>query len=71
MNQGIKLLDVVALLKPFPEYHLRVGQVGAVVEILKNGHFEVEFTDKKGRTVALLPISGEHLMVLQYELEAA
>ncbi|MFN0036833.1 MAG: DUF4926 domain-containing protein [Saprospiraceae bacterium] len=71
MNQGIKLLDVVALLKPIPEHHLRVGQVGAVVEILKNEHFEIEFTDKKGRTITLLPISGHHLMVLQYELEAS
>ncbi len=32
MNQEIKLLDVVAILKAIPTQKLKVGQVGTVVE---------------------------------------
>ena len=43
----IKLLDVVALMVDLPEYNLRRGQVGTVVEILAGGKaFEVEFSDR-------------------------
>lgn len=34
MNQGIKLLDVVALTEDLPDRKLRRGQVGTVVELL-------------------------------------
>jgi hypothetical protein len=43
----IKLLDVVALTTDLPEYNLFRGQVGTVVEILRDGSaFEVEFSDR-------------------------
>ena len=69
MNQPVKLLDVVALLKPLPELHLKVGQVGTVVEVFGNEDFEVEFVDKQGKTIALQPMKKEDLLVLQYEME--
>lgn len=69
MNQEIKLLDVVALLKAIPAQHLKTGQVGTVVEVFGDNHFEVEFVDKQGRTIAMLPLKKEDLLLLQYELE--
>jgi hypothetical protein len=35
MNNQIKLLDVVALVVDVPEHNLSRGQVGTVVELLK------------------------------------
>ena len=41
----VKLLDVVGLTVDLPEYNLRRGQVGTVVEVLADGTaFEVEFS---------------------------
>ncbi|MBP6827708.1 MAG: DUF4926 domain-containing protein [Saprospiraceae bacterium] len=71
MNQEIKLLDVVALLKVMPDQNLKVGQVGTVVEVYSDDDFEVEFVDKKGRTLAMLPLKREDLLVLRYEMEVA
>lgn len=72
MNQGIKLLDVVALTEDLPDRKLRRGQVGTVVEILAPSAFEVEFTDNDGRAFASLALKANQLMVLHYQpLEAA
>jgi hypothetical protein len=68
MNHQIKLLDVVALVVDVPEHNLSRGQVGTVVEILKNGAaFEVEFSDRNGRSSKSLGLRPEQLMVLHYE----
>ena len=49
--QEIELFDIVALTYDLPEHNLWRGQVGTVVEILANGEaFEVEFSDRDGRT---------------------
>jgi len=71
MNQEIKLLDTVALLKAIPSENLKKGQVGAIVEIFGKDDFEVEFVDKQGRTIAMLPLKRTDLLVLQYELARA
>ena len=71
MNQEIKLLDVVALLKAIPTENLKAGQVGTVVEIFSDNDFEIEFVDKQGRTIAMLPLKRADLLVLQYELQRA
>ncbi|HLO85296.1 MAG TPA: DUF4926 domain-containing protein [Nostocaceae cyanobacterium] len=64
----IKLLDVVALTVDLPEYNLWRGQVGTVVEILANGNaFEVEFSDRTGRTYESLGLRPEQIMVLHFE----
>lgn len=67
MNQKIKLLDVVALTEDLPERGLHRGQVGTVVEELKPGVFEVEFSDDQGRTYALQALRAEQLLVLHYQ----
>ncbi|HEY9653147.1 MAG TPA: DUF4926 domain-containing protein [Coleofasciculaceae cyanobacterium] len=65
MTDVIKLLDVVALTVNLPEFKLRRGQVGTVVEILADGRaFEVEFCDRTGRTYESLGLRPEQIMVL-------
>ncbi len=68
MPTPIKLLDVVALTVDLPEYNLWRGQVGTVVEILADGSaFEVEFSDREGRTYESLGLRLDQIMVLHYE----
>lgn len=63
-----KLLDVVALTLDLPECNLWRGQVGTVVEVLANGNaFEVEFSDRNGRTYESLGLRSEQFMVLHFE----
>ena len=63
-----KLLDVVALTVDLPQYNLWRGQVGTVVETLANGSaFEVEFSDRSGRTYESVGLRPEQIMVLQFE----
>lgn len=65
---NIKLLDVVALTSDIPEYNLRRGQVGTVVEILANGNaFEVEFSDLDGRTCESVGLSPDQISVEESE----
>lgn len=64
----VKLLDVVALIVDLPQYNLWRGQVGTVVEILASGRaFEVEFSDRSGRTYESLGLRLEQIMVLHFE----
>lgn len=64
----IKLLDVVALTVDVPEDNLWRGQVGTVVEILANGDaFEVEFSDRNGRTYESMGLRLNQIMVLRFE----
>jgi hypothetical protein len=68
MTSPIKLLDVVALTVDLPEYNLWRGQVGTVVELLAGGTaFEVEFSDRNGRTYESLGLRPDQIMVLHYE----
>jgi hypothetical protein len=68
MTDRIKLFDVVALTLDLPEYNLWRGQVGTVVEILADGSaFEVEFSDREGRTYESVGLRPDQLMVLHYE----
>ncbi|MBD2198926.1 MULTISPECIES: DUF4926 domain-containing protein [Calothrix] len=64
----IKLLDVIALTVDLPEYNLWRGQVGTVVELLAGGAaFEVEFSDRNGRTYESVGLRSEQIMVLHFE----
>jgi hypothetical protein len=73
MSNKIQLHDVVALIEDVPTTHfltheplqLRRGQVGTVVMLLNNEHFQVEFADRDGRAYAMLPLTGRQLMVLR------
>ena len=72
MAETVKLLDVVALTVNLPEANLRRGQIGTVVEVLRNGTaFEVEFSDRNGRTYESLGLRADQIMVLHYEPIAA
>jgi hypothetical protein len=67
-TNAIQLLDVVALTVDLPEYNLWRGQVGTVVERLANGAaFEVEFSDRDGRTYESVGLRPEQIMVLHFE----
>lgn len=67
-TENIKLFDVIALKVDLPEQNLLQGQVGTVVEILADGKaFEVEFSDKQGRTYKSLGLYSDQLMVLRFE----
>jgi len=68
MERDVKLLDVVALTVDLPEYNLWRGQVGTVVEILAGGTaYEVEFSDRDGRTYESLGLRPDQIIVLHYE----
>lgn len=68
INSTSKLLDVVALTVDLPQYNLWRGQVGTIVEILADGAtFEVEFSDRNGRTYESVGLRPEQVMVLHFE----
>jgi len=68
MNRTIPPFKSVALTEDIPSAGLSRGQVGTVVDILDNGKaFEVEFSDKDGRTYESLGLRPDQLMVLIYE----
>ncbi len=68
MKEKPKLLDVIALTVDLPEYKLLQGQVGTIVEILREGNaFEIEFADREGRTYESVGLRPNQFMVLHYE----
>ncbi len=54
----IQLLDSVALVSDVSELGLAAGEVGAVVEVLSDDAFEVEFCDDSGYTYGLHTLSS-------------
>jgi hypothetical protein len=60
----IQLLDTVALLSDVRELGLRRREVGAVVEVLSDDAFEVEFCDESGHTYGLYTLRGHELVRL-------
>lgn len=65
---NVRLLDVLALIVDLPQYNLWRGQVGTVVETLAEGTaFEVEFSDRDGRTYESVGLYPEQIMVLHFE----
>ncbi len=63
MNK-LELFDVIELLTDIPEFSLRKGEQGAIVEDYNNGVFEIEFTNKKGETTALCSIPQNKFIVV-------
>ena len=59
-----KLLDTVALTSDHPEAGLRKGDVGAVVELLGQDAYEVEFVAASGRTQALVTLAAGEIRAL-------
>ena len=68
IKNEIKLLDVVALTIDLPTEDLWRGQVGTVVELLADGQaFEVEFSDRNGRTYESIGLQADKIMCLHFE----
>jgi hypothetical protein len=78
MTNQIQMHDLVALTEDVATTHfathrplqLRRGQVGTIVMMLDNDHFQVEFSDREGRAYAILPLGGSQLMILREQPEA-
>ncbi len=63
-----QLFDSIALLEDIPEAGLERGNVGAVVEIYREGEgYEVEFVDVNGRTYGLTTLSPDQFVLLSRE----
>ena len=60
-----KLYDVVAVRRDIEEQKVRAGYVGTVVEVLEEGVYLVEFSDKQGRTLLLPTLPTDALLVLE------
>jgi hypothetical protein len=56
-----KLLDTVVLKRDVPEAALRVGDLGAIVEVHDADNFEVEFVAASGRTQALVTLRADDM----------
>ena len=67
IGQAVQLLDVVALIEDVLQSGLRRGQVGTVVEALDQNAYLVEFSDDEGRAYAIVPLTVNQMLVLQYE----
>lgn len=52
----IRVLDTVVLARDLPAYGLRVGDLGAVVEMSPPDGLEVEFVTASGKTGALVTL---------------
>lgn len=64
----LKELDSVVLLKDLSAYHLSKGDIGTVVHLLDEHTFEVEFTNDRGETTAILPLQDTDIMRLNLKL---
>jgi hypothetical protein len=53
---GFKALDTVVLNKDLPEFALKKGDLGAVVQVYKPRGLEVEFVTAAGKTQALVTL---------------
>ena len=67
----ISLLSVVALNEDVASHHLVRGQVGTIVEHLKPGVYEVEFSDDNGHIYASVALRLEQLIVLHHKMVKA
>jgi hypothetical protein len=56
-----KLLETVVLTRDLPQAGLRAGDIGAVVDVMAPGAYEVEFVAVSGRTQALVALCDTDL----------
>lgn len=67
----MKLLSTIAILEDIPEKHLVRGQVGVIVEVHPDEHFEIEFCNEEGETYAQAVVHKSALIPLHYSQVAA
>jgi hypothetical protein len=54
-----KVLDTVVLQTDLPQYGLRKGDLGAVVQVYESDGLEVEFVTASGKTEALVTLKND------------
>jgi hypothetical protein len=59
-----ELFDVIELLIDLPVHNLTAGDRGAICEEYDNSHYEVEFTNSDGESIALVVLSIESFVVV-------
>jgi Domain of unknown function (DUF4926) len=59
-----KLLDTVALTRDLSNEGLRIGDLGAIVEVYSEDAYEVEFVAGSGRTQALVTLTKKDIRQL-------
>jgi hypothetical protein len=58
------LFDVIELMTDIPERDLYAGMQGTIVESYGGSAYEVEFTDERGETMALLALRPHQFIVI-------
>lgn len=56
-----KVLDTVVLKRDVPAADLRVGDLGAIVEVHDADSFEIEFVAASGRTEAIVTLRSDDI----------
>ena len=54
-----RVLDTIVLNRDLPDHGLRMGDLGAVVEVYEPDGLEVEFVTASGRTAAVLTLETQ------------
>jgi hypothetical protein len=60
----LKQFDVVKITKDNPTEGIIEGQIGTILEVYDNNHFEVEICDRNGITLFLGALSRDMLEVV-------
>lgn len=60
----MKQFDVVKLTKDNPNKDITKGQIGTILEVYNDKHFEVEICDSYGKTLFLGALSRDFLEVV-------
>jgi Domain of unknown function (DUF4926) len=63
-NIKFKLFDNIMLREDIPDYPLKKGAIGTIVEFLKPGVYEVDFSDNQGQTYAMCSVHDHQLIAV-------
>ncbi|GAB3547071.1 DUF4926 domain-containing protein [Spirosoma fluminis] len=58
----LKLHDTIALIKPLPEFNLRRGEIGVIVDAGPRDQYLVEFSGRNGIPYATPTVSVNDIM---------
>ena len=59
-----ELFDIIELLVDVPEYNLKVGTQGTIVECYEDQSYEIEFTNSQGETELTCALSEKQFIVV-------
>ena len=63
-NNKFKLFDNIMLREDIPDYKLKKGSIGTIVEFLKPSVYEVDFSDNQGQTYAMCSVHEHQLIAV-------